>query len=279
VTDPFESAWLKWAWAVKNAEVLVDSIAGFASDFGNRELDYQLVNYYDAKRHCVVLVVAGAADPFPALWGVLLGDAVHDFRCCLDHLAWALYKRGRTPKLSVEMERSVGFPIYSTRDGFNKALDAKLPGVSRADGAIVRRYQPFARGERRGAPRHVFTVLQGLSNDDKHRVIQPVVAIPERIDFLNTEATDCIVGRIGPAGFGGKLEPGAKLARFYVKKTGPNPRIDTQPQFHFVPAIHERLTLADFLTRTTFATRRILQEFSEAPPSAVSLHSAPIPPR
>jgi hypothetical protein len=260
VTDPFESAWLKWAWAVTNAKVLADSIAGFAQDFGNRELDYQLVTYYDAKRHCVVLVVAEATDPFPPLWGVLLGDAVHDFRCCLDHLAWALYKRGRTPKLPEDKERNIGFPIYSTRDRFNRRLDSTLPGVRRADRAIVRRYQPFTPGESR-AERHALTVLQDLSNADKHRVIQPVVAIPQRIDFTYTEATDCIVRRIGPAGFGGKLGPGAKLARFYVKKTGPNPRIDTRPQFHFVPAIHERLTLADFLQRTTLATRLILQEF------------------
>jgi hypothetical protein len=278
VTDPFESAWLKWAWAVTNARVLTDNIEDFARSFGNRELDYQLATYYDAKCHCVVLVVVEATDPFPPLWGVLLGDAVHDFRCCLDHVAWALYKRGRTPNLSERKERNVGFPIHGTREGFNRALDAKLPGVRRADRAIVRRYQPFTPGESR-AERHALTVLRDLSNDDKHRVIQPIVAIPQRIDFPIVEATDCIFRRIGPAGFSGRLEPGAQLARFYVKKTGPKPRIDTRPQFHFVPAIHERLTLADFLQRTTLATRLVLQEFAEAPPIAVSLLGSPIPSR
>jgi hypothetical protein len=185
---------------------------------------------------------------------------------------------GVLPNLSKRQERNVGFPIHGTRDGFNKALDSKLPGVRRADRAIVRRYQPYKSGASR-AHRHVFTILQELSNYDKHRVIQPVVAIPQRIDFIYTEATDCIVRRIGPGGFGGTLEPGAKLARFYVKKTGPKPRIHTQPQFHLVPAIHERLTLADFLERTMVATRLFLQEFAEPPPSAVSLLGTPIPPR
>jgi hypothetical protein len=279
VTDPFESAWLKWAWAATNARVLADSIEGFASDFGNQELNYQLANYYDAKAHCIVLVVAEATDPFPALWGVLLGDTVHDYRCCLDHVAWALYKRGRTPDLGDKKERDIIFPIYSKRLAYNNDLDRRLPGVRRADRKIVRRYQPFAPGESR-AHRHVFTVLQKLSNDDKHRVIQPVVAIPQRIDFTDTEAIDCIVRRIGPPrSFEGTVEPGAELARFYVKKTGPNPRIETRPNFHLVPSIHERLTLADFLEKTMGATRRLLREFAEPPPSAVALLGAPIPPR
>jgi hypothetical protein len=80
-------------------------------------------------------------------------------------------------------------------------------------------------------------------------------------------------------GFAGTLKPGAKLARFYVKNTGPNPRIDKQPQFHLVPAIHERLTLADFLERTMVATRLLLHEFAEPPASAVALLGTPIPPR
>jgi hypothetical protein len=241
------------------------------------ELNYQLATYYDAKRHCGVLIVAEGTDPFPVLGGVLLGDAVHEYRCCLDHVAWALYKRGSTPDLP-ERRSDTSASDHGTRDAFNKALDSKLPGVRRADRAIVRRYQPFKPGESR-AHRHAFTVLQELSNDDKHRVIQPVVAIPQRIDFTYTEATDCIVRRIGPDGFAGTLKPGAKLARFYVKKTGPNPRIDTQPQFHLVPAIHERLTLADFLERTMVATRLLLHEFAEPPASTVALLGTPIPPR
>src|SRR2546423_12661871 len=80
----------------------------------------QLATYYDATCHCVVLVVVEFADPFPVLWGVLLGEVAHDYRCCLDHLAWALYKRGRTPNLTAAKESQVSFPIYGTRIEFNK---------------------------------------------------------------------------------------------------------------------------------------------------------------
>lgn len=140
----------------------------------------------------------------------------------------------------------------------------------------MRRYQPYMPGESR-AHRHVFTVLQDLSNYDKHRTLQPVVAVPERIEFTDVEPADCIVRRVSTKGFQGTLEPGAELARIYVKKTGPNPRIDLQPHFSFVPAIHARLTLVDFLQRTTNATNLLLREFAEPPKSAEALLGGPVP--
>ena len=218
--DPFESAWLKWAMAVMNGKVLQDNLNAFASE-PEVKMHTQLATYYDAKRHCVVLVVVEATDPFPVLWGVLLGDVAHDFRCSLDHLAWALYKRGRTPKLTAAKESQVSFPICGTRVAFNKSLDRKLPGVRRADRATIRRYQPYKPGESR-AHRHVFTVLQDLSNVDKHRAIQPVVAVPERLEYGKLEPIDCIIRRTRHGGFGGRIEPGAELVRFYVKNCGHN---------------------------------------------------------
>ena len=117
MAGPFDSAWLKWAMAVMNAEVLQDNVETFASQ-ADLKMHAQLATYYDAKRHCVVLIVTEIVNPFPVLWGLLLGDIVHNYRCCLDHVAWALYKRGRTPNLSVSKERNVYFPIYGERIKF-----------------------------------------------------------------------------------------------------------------------------------------------------------------
>jgi hypothetical protein len=203
--------------AVTNAKVLTDNVEVFASD-QELKMHSRLATYYDARRHCLVLAVTESTDPFPVLWGVLLGEVAHGFRCCLDHLAWALYKRGRTPNLSERQERNVSFPIHGTRKGFNRALDSKLPGVRRADRGIVRRYQPYMPGESR-AHRHVFTILQELSNEDKHRAIQRVIPITEQIGFSNFQAFDCIPRRFTPGGFGGRLDPGAELLRIYVKPT------------------------------------------------------------
>lgn len=122
----------------------------------------------------------------------------------------------------------MGFPIYGKRAQYNKALASKLPGVRRADRKIVRYYQPFMPGESR-AHRHVFTVLQDLSNEDKHRTIQPVVAVSERVNFTPAEPVDCTVTRVSLEGFNGVLTPGAEIARFYVRKTG---RIQPSTSYH-----------------------------------------------
>jgi hypothetical protein len=274
-SDAFESAWLKWAMAVMNAKVLEDNIAAFASR-GGLMMDATFGTIYHAKSHSISLYVTDFVNPFPVLWGVLLGEVAHDYRCCLDHLAWALYKRGKKPNLSARKERNVYWPIAKTRVEFNNSLDQKLPGVSRADRAIVRRYQPFAPGESR-AHRHVFTVLNKLANDDKHRAIQPVVPIPEKMNLTPAETEDCIVRRLAP-GRSVTFRPGAEIARYFVKKTGPNPRLGLQPHFSLVAAINELLTLDEFLRRTENATRLVLTEFApEMPSSAKAMIDAPIP--
>jgi len=124
--------------------------------------------YYDAKRHCIHLI-AEVTEPFPRIWGTLLGDVIHNYRSCLDHVAWALYKRGRTPNLPEWQERLVYFPITAERERFNACLKgkrAKLPGVRRKDIAKVRRCQPYIVGKSR-VHRHPLTVLDALANTDK----------------------------------------------------------------------------------------------------------------
>lgn len=271
--DLFESAWLKWAWAVVNANVLGDNVNTFASQ-PERKLPVLLFQDYDAKRHCIILSIADIKNPFPPLWGLLLGDAVHDFRCVLDHVAWALYKRGKTPNLSAKKERRIYFPISTVRKDFNDSLRVKLPGVHRADIAIVRRYQPYIAGKR-NMHRHILLALESLSNRDKHRTIQPVVAVPEGGNFKILSLKDSVYRRFAP-GLRQVLEPGTELARFYVKKTGPDPEIDVEPRFTLDPAINERLPLQEFLRRTMDITRRLLREFSDPPQSAIAVLGKPI---
>jgi hypothetical protein len=169
--DGFDSAWLKWAQAVVNADVLQDNINEL-HNAGQVQIQMGMTQEYDARRHCVI-ITAGPEVPrvFPVHWGLLLGDIVHNYRCSLDHLAWSLYKRGRTPNLTARQEQSVQFPIARDRQQFNRLVASRLPRVRRADIASVRRYQPYL-GRRRLIDQHVFAVLQDLSNADKHRVIQ-----------------------------------------------------------------------------------------------------------
>lgn len=278
--DLIESAWLKWAWAIVDAEVLKDNVLVFATQT-NTENVFTTTQHYDAKHRCIILKVDQTLT-FPALWGLLLGDIVHNYRCCLDHLAWAIYKRGRTPNLSDERERKVYFPIYSKRTAFNRGLKTKLPGARRADIAIVRKVQPYHAGERRQA-KHVLTVLEDLSNHDKHRTLRPVIPVPEGGKYTVLSTIDCTITRLTPNTGLGLFEPGAELARIYVRRTGPNPHIEVQPKLVLQPRVQERLSLQEWLEKTMKATAWLLFQFAEPPQSARNILEAsahkPSPPR
>jgi uncharacterized membrane protein YgcG len=61
VAEPFESAWLKWALAVTNAKVLTDNVEVLASD-QELKMHSRLATYYDAGRHCLILVVTESTE-------------------------------------------------------------------------------------------------------------------------------------------------------------------------------------------------------------------------
>jgi hypothetical protein len=274
--DPFESPWLKWAQAVVNAEVLQDNINELGK-LGNLHIQLGMTQDYDPGRHCII-ITAGPEDVppiFPARWGLLLGDIVHNYRASLDHLAWALYKRGTTPNLSASQERGVYFPIASDREQFNgwlKGKRPKLPGVRRSDVAIVRRYQPYQTVARH-RNRHVFKVLDDLANADKHRVIQPIEAVPEHARFEVVGLADCRITRWQPRRQAIPLKPGTELARIYVKKTGPDPFIDVTPHFALDPAVAGSFTFQEWGYGTMRLIAQLLSEFAKPPEDVRALLS------
>jgi hypothetical protein len=207
-------------------------------------------------------------EPYPDRWGLRLGDVVHGYRSCLDHAAWAMVKRGRTPNLTEHQESGVYFPISATRGKFNASLNGKrpkLPGVQRADIAIARRYQPYRYGKRNLAL-HSLWVLDELSRNDKHRSIQPILGTPDAAYYEVTNAADCIVRGIQPRALRKSLKVGSEVGRFYVKKTGPNPRLQVQGNVPVAPAINDRIHLDKWMELTMQVTFNILRLC--APPSA-----------
>jgi hypothetical protein len=272
---PFESAWLKWGMAVLNAYVLEANINEWVHHPERQRPPFAVAQHYDPKRHCILFEAGPFENPFPVMWSLLLGDVVHGYRCALDHVAWALYKRGKTPALPPKAERQIYFPIAWERDWFNKVLPVKLPGVRRADVAIVRRYQPYIHGKR-NAPFHVFKILEDLSNADKHRAIQPVFPVPEGGSYrLLSEPHDCSITRVGPPIKRVTLKEGADLGRLYVRKTGPDPYVEVEPKFTLDPSINERLTVGDWARAANRITGLLLRELAE-PPESVRVMLAPL---
>ncbi len=124
-------------------------------------------------------------------WGIILGDAVHNLRAALDHVAWQLAASLTRPPDHTE------FPIFHDSELFH-ATDkkghpthgsglGKIIGLRTDSKALVERAQPYHRGHE--AHLHPLWVLSRLDNVDKHRIVIPAVFIPQEIvaDFsVNT---------------------------------------------------------------------------------------------
>lgn len=268
MADPFDSAWLKWAWAIVEARALEEDIGAFTERLGPEGLGNTRC-HYQPKRHRFAVTIDSVLEEFPARWGLRLGSIVYNFRCSLDHIAWALVERGKTPPatLSDRQQASVYFPICTTRHAFNAALrgrQPKLPGVRRADVACVRRYQPYYHRPSR-ATDHVFAILDRLSRFDKHRTIQPVAGYPAGGKLEVTYYRDCEIRRYGWADIRKMLEVGTEIAYLYVRKTGPNPEMHVHADLTVKPAIENRFWFNEWWNQTARNMELVLSEFAPKP--------------
>jgi hypothetical protein len=112
----------------------------------------------------------------PLRLGVILGDCLHNLRSTLDHLMWQVtLLDGGTP------DDATQFPIASKSEAqFDAIAERRIPGLSEAHRALVKRAQPYHAGD--GADAHPLAVLATLSNIDKHRVVHAAYS------FLDADA-------------------------------------------------------------------------------------------
>lgn len=258
----FDSAWFKWARAIHHAQGLQSEI-----DQGHPGGDPLLSvrTEYQPRRHRFA-VYATDIRGVPASWGLLVGDIAFDYRCALDHLAWALVSRGRTPPsvLTKQQQKAVYFPVAKSRRQFNSSLARMLPGARRLDIAKVCATQPYHNG--RKLFRHNFVILAELNNRDKHRSIEPVWDHTATLGLHITEHHDVANPRVsrlirGPR----ELRVGAELALIRVRRTGPEPCIELAFERAGVPSIAPGVSVTDWVTQTGAQIGILLDEFSQAP--------------
>jgi hypothetical protein len=159
----------------------------------------------------------------------LLGDAIHNYRCALDHLWWALAtkKLGREP---TDTEApSIQFPIIDDPKKWGHHRYLKLVDTQPAD--AIKRLQLF---NGRGEPSR----LAFLSNRDKHRLVQPTFYVPQLTAFPVPAASayiDCLphpdpfafIGSVTLTNVNPKIAE--ETLRIAVTPSGPNPDLDYEP--------------------------------------------------
>jgi hypothetical protein len=165
--DPLASAWAKFNWANHHMKA-VDAALSRALDTDKHPVSVNTEIEGNADGAIATLRIA-SLPRIRADCGLTLGDVAHNFRSALDHLAWALVKLGSDPQPAEPNQ--VYFPMAPSYKRWQAKIDKWLPGVPEPYRTVIRRYQPYRRGDRAKAIRW----LQRLSNTDKHRVLLPTV--------------------------------------------------------------------------------------------------------
>ncbi len=177
------------------------------------------VDPQSGKRRYKVRVVASP----PIDLGLLAGEAVHQLRSSLDHLAWQLVKANNgTPDPRTFFPIKDAAPV-STQD--KKAFQAKIKGMDPGAKAIIERLQPYQSRDLD------LWILHRLDNIDKHQVLFLVACDVKQIGVVLTPGTPdpqggfIFIGRRSNPNARGKfmiLEDGAELGAY----------VGAQPNMH-----------------------------------------------
>jgi hypothetical protein len=189
-------------------------------------------------------------------WGVLIGDALHNMRSSLDHLAWQLaLKDGEPPGYTA-------FPIFRNRED---AIRTDASGNPRRGSALykiagirdplardaIESVQPYKSPD--GPDGHPLWILQTLNNADKHRIIQPMLIQTNYAALPWRPLTDAPAGSITVAFNHDPLEDEPAFARITstdaVLEAGDDYDVTIEPQLDIgedLPLVNA-VALPDFL--------------------------------
>lgn len=185
-------------------------------------------------------------EPDTMTWGLMLGDAIHNYRSALDNAVWNLTLVGTNEQMPTK-PRKVKFPISMETTGYQSAIAHIDPCAQ----AAIEWCQPH-RG--RYAPNfEPLWLLNELSNADKHRVVTPILAMPEGLS-IDEFLVGGEPGQVHVDFPGDPIEDGATVFTIHTENPvevkmkaslGLNVFLDLTPYDHLP---HARLALDDALS-------------------------------
>jgi hypothetical protein len=190
--------------------------------------------------------------------GMLLGDAVGNYRAALDHLVWDLVQLGSKPKLGREEATKVQFPMARSFASFAAQRQQRAPGVGDEQWAIIREYQPYKRGHRG----HAMLWLRRLSDTDKHRYVVP--AATALAGFTGkVRLYRCQIVRERRFTPGRALYVGCPLWEFDVVPTGEHFDVQVESEITIQPSLGYGIALMPTLILIRAAVLDVLARFEE----------------
>jgi hypothetical protein len=215
--------------------------------------------------------VIASVDAPPLEWATIVGDVVSNLRSSLDHLVYELSFLGTRGHPG----NGTSFPCSLRKRDWNSKTtqQVKLEGVLPHHKKILYRAQPcFRRHDDAGTEsfslryRHPLQVLQDLWNDDKHRMLQPVVTCTTNMDIRIVQTVDCTLKpgppRWNPALFGRPLTVGLEIIAVGITPTGEEPDVNMQFVIDSEVALQDGVALMPRLANAATAVREILSWFA-----------------
>jgi hypothetical protein len=202
--------------------------------------------------------------PLPRSIALNASDAINNYRAALDYLVFEL---AFMDTRGVEKERTA-FPASRDPRNFrtNYVQGTLLDGLTARHRALIKRFQPYQ--ARKDDPPHPIALLDDLSNDNKHRLLQPALVIPQTFKFRfegGGVGQNChlIGGRHTwyPI-VGVPLEPKAKLLEIPVAVTGPDPKMDVYMDAKAQICLRNGVPLDWALTNIAAYVRAIVEIFA-----------------
>jgi hypothetical protein len=150
--------------------------------------------------------------------GILMGEAIQNFRSALDYLIWAMYIKSGI-RVTKHMERNIAFPLITTSSAdYWKRVNAFLPNIPSNERTFIERYQPYQLTD----AGMVMGWLGALSNTDKHRIIIQTPVFPREGDikvvYGNWAQLITTLERIEPSH---EVKEGTKIVSLVIAGTPP----------------------------------------------------------
>jgi len=121
----------------------------------------------DSTRYSIIAYLVGTEPPIKR-WTLMVGDCVHNLRCALDHLVYAIAVH-ESEKEPPPDERTLMFPITDTPENFI-ANDFRIASLSDPVKRAIEGVQPFKRPHTALPP--ILGLIRDYDNVDKHRLLR-----------------------------------------------------------------------------------------------------------
>jgi hypothetical protein len=163
-------------------------------------------------------------------WSLIVGDSLHNYRSALDALYFSVIKalaKRHAREIDRKVESNLHFPICSSAREFKSTAGLKKYGTTTLrDDLLI--HQPFLRSdESKDIKNHPLELLRLLSNQDKHRQLNPIQTILSDYALFHDAGLQVVSGRK----FTQMKTPNKYLFEFDVLNGKASDRIDFIPRF------------------------------------------------